>query len=173
MSSDSDVDYQDGEDTTCIKTKCNWCLKYVELAEGKKYCVKCLEQAYKICCRCKRPLPDNSYFELDPERCNSCSRKLNAERLKRTLKKGGSVDSEKQEIPIDLSSKAKFKKCELKKKKNTDIEKNKVPYKIIPSISTVNQETQTKQTMKWMYFKVPISSLPTLLHTTQLGENKN
>lgn len=66
-----------------LSKKCNWCNGYKRLVPGQKCCKKCLDGAYRVCKRCKRPFPNNDYFQLDAERCTSCYKKLTKERLRR------------------------------------------------------------------------------------------
>lgn len=74
--------------------KCSWCQKGCrELVEGRKYCLKCKNRMYKECRTCKRPLDSPSFFKLDSERCNSCTRKLEKSRLSRRQKQVSKTDS--------------------------------------------------------------------------------
>ena len=74
-------------DFTQIKKPCCWCSKYVELVANKSYCLKCEENMYKECRRCKRPLPTADYFKLNEIRCNACHRRYLSEKAKREAKK--------------------------------------------------------------------------------------
>ena len=75
---------QSGDVDTDPKLKCSWCLKGCkQLVEGRKYCLKCKSSMYKECRTCKRPLDSPSYFKLENDRCNSCSKKLERSRSQR------------------------------------------------------------------------------------------
>ena len=65
---------------------CNWCGHLTkELYQSKLYCLKCANNCYKECSRCRRPFNDKKYFAISDIRCNSCQRKYLKEITKRHL----------------------------------------------------------------------------------------
>lgn len=70
-----------------VLKRCNWCNKYSELAEGKKYCLKCAKKCYKECRRCHRPYDEPKYFKLDNTRCDTCQTAYLKERERRQAKR--------------------------------------------------------------------------------------
>ena len=61
--------------------KCVWCLRDRELLPNKKFCNECNLNG-KECIRCHRPMPPKFYV-LHSQRCNSCHKKYEKEKLKR------------------------------------------------------------------------------------------
>ena len=61
---------------------CIWCGTKFSLITGKPYCHDCSKLCRIECKRCHRPFPNKKYFTMNPERCNSCQRKYNKEKLK-------------------------------------------------------------------------------------------
>ena len=66
---------------------CCWCKANTSLVENKKFSQLCKDRAYSICKRCKFPFDNESYFQLDQDRCNSCQKKYIKEKEKRSAVK--------------------------------------------------------------------------------------
>jgi len=73
--------------------RCIWCGDYRRLVAGEKCCKKCLDGAFRVCKRCKRPFPSEEHFQIDAERCTSCAKKLAQERLRRSELKKKKVEN--------------------------------------------------------------------------------
>lgn len=95
---------------------CNWCSTAGKLVKNKPYCSSCQERAFRECVRCKRPLPSEKYFSLNPHRCNACERKLVKEQEKRKRVSEGS-DDEGDIAPLISSPKKPAKTVRAPKKR--------------------------------------------------------
>jgi hypothetical protein len=66
-----------------MEKACNWCAENIPLVPDKKYCYSCLASCYKECVRCKKPFPEEKYFLLSSDRCNTCYRRYKLEEYHR------------------------------------------------------------------------------------------
>ena len=114
MSSDSSSEAEVG--------RCNWCNKMGEYVKGNKFCFSCQNNSFRVCVRCKKPYDDKKYFELDEKRCNTCYKRLAAEREKRLAKKQNKSEKlfpkrKNSESEVDTSIETKKTKSMLDNKK--------------------------------------------------------
>jgi deoxyadenosine/deoxycytidine kinase len=72
--------FQSDTDFENFKQKCSWCGRFTELAKNKKFCAQCARNCFRECQRCHNPYPNECFFTLDAVRCDTCHRKLLAER---------------------------------------------------------------------------------------------
>lgn len=103
-----DSSFSDTSDFETHTKPCNWCGGFFPFVPGKQFCKKCGDAAFKECRRCHRPYPDESFFELDKERCTSCHKKYLIERTKREMKRQAN-NGAKRKLNFDASGPNKKK----------------------------------------------------------------
>ena len=70
------------------KDRCIWCRKkQPQFYKDKPYCMECATECVKECTSCHKPYDDLSFFELHPDHCNSCCKKLHNAKMKREVEK--------------------------------------------------------------------------------------
>lgn len=109
--STSSEDSNDSTDFEQFVKKCNSCLKYNKLVEGKAHCVVCESKKVGTCRRCKKVFSTLASFTIESERCDPCARQYIKEKQKRELKK---IENQNQKNPP--AKKIKFNPKENAKK---------------------------------------------------------
>ena len=56
------------------RKECNFCQEIMSL-NRKHYCEDCESAMFRECRACHKPYPDQKYFKINAEKCNSCSKK--------------------------------------------------------------------------------------------------
>ena len=66
------------------KERCIWCRnKQPKFFKDKPYCIECAAECVRECSCCHKPYDDLVFFELHPDRCNSCQKKLEKAKMKK------------------------------------------------------------------------------------------
>ena len=70
------------------KDRCIWCgNKQPKFYKDKPYCIECSAKCVRECVCCHKPYNDLSFFDLHPDHCNSCQKKMEKVKMKKEVER--------------------------------------------------------------------------------------
>ena len=88
-----------------MSKQCNFCQNTLE-ENRKHYCEQCENCMYRECKACHKPYPSEKFFQINAERCNSCSKKKKKKKNVQVDKISDTTASTALEFPETVSKSA-------------------------------------------------------------------
>ena len=119
------------------RKECNFCQEIMSL-NRKHYCEDCESAMFRECRACHKPYPDQKYFKINAEKCNSCSKKK-----KKNHGQNEMVDNVAEGIASNVSDTEESERCSEKGEANEMHTREKAT-----TLETIEEEIDVNDNLK-------------------------